>query len=119
MTLPAWAKGTFLLALTLATGIALGVAYEQRRTSSHSRSEPHHMLDRLNDQLGLDSEQRAAIAAIFARRQHSVDSTWHELQPHVRATMDSTLREVSAVLRPEQVVKFRGMIGRLHPGALP
>ena len=119
MTMPGWAKGTLLLALTLATGIALGVTYEQRRTSSHARSESHHMIDRLNEQLGLDSEQRAAIAAIFARRQHSVDSTWHELQPHVRATMDSTLREVSAVLRPEQVVKFRGMIGRLHPGALP
>ena len=119
MTIPAWTKGTFLLALTLATGIALGVAYEQLRTSSHDRSESHHILDRLNDQLGLDSEQRAAIAAIFARRQHSVDSTWHELQPHVRATMDSTLREVSAVLRPEQAVKFRALIGRLHPGALP
>lgn len=87
MTIPAWTKGTFLLVLTLATGIALGVAYEQRRTLSHARFESHHMLDRPDDQLGLASEQRAAIAAIFARRQHSVDSTWHEMQPHVRATM--------------------------------
>ncbi|MEX2154206.1 MAG: hypothetical protein WD825_12775 [Gemmatimonadaceae bacterium] len=118
MTVPAWVKGTFLLALVLITGIAIGVGYERRRVPSHEPAGSHHMLERLKDQLGLDSTQERAIAAILARRQGAVDSTWHVLQPHVRATMDSTLHEIMGVLRPEQATKYRQMVGMLHPDAL-
>lgn len=111
-------KGTFLLALTLVTGIAIGAGYERRRAPSHEAAGPHHMLGRLKDQLDLDSAQESAIGAILARRQSVVDSTWHVLQPHVRATMDSTLREIVGVLRPEQAAKYRQMVGKLHPEAL-
>jgi hypothetical protein len=116
--IPSWAKGTLLLALVLATGIAIGVAYERRRAPSHEAVGSHHMLERLKERLDLDSTQEAAVAAILARRQGSVDSTWHVLRPHVRATMDSTLREIMGVLRPEQVTKYREMVGKQHPEAL-
>jgi hypothetical protein len=72
----------------------------------------------LTRQLALDSAQQQAIAGIFARRQVAVDSTWHALQPHVRAVMDSTLRDIVAVLRPDQVTKYRRMVETRHPGAL-
>ena len=118
MTIPAWLKGTVLLALTLAAGVAIGIGYERRRMPSHEVSDSHHMLERLKQRLELDSTQVAAIAGILARRQGVVDSTWHVLQPHVRATMDSTLREIMGVLRPEQAAKYREMVGQRHPEAL-
>lgn len=116
--MPAWLKGTVLLALTLAAGIAIGMGYERRRMPSHEPSESHHMLEGLRQRLKLDSTQVTAIAAILARRQGVVDSTWHVLQPHVRATMDSTLREIMGVLRPDQAAKYREMVGKRHPQAL-
>ena len=76
------------------------------------------MLRHLTDQLGLDSAQQTAVALILARRQGTVDSTWHALQPHVRATMDSTLREILDVLRPEQAAKYRKLVETMHPEAL-
>lgn len=117
--MPAWTRGSLLLALTLIAGIAIGIGYERRRAPMHDPSDTHHMLDRLTIQLGLDSAQAAAVVGILARRQGVVDSTWHAMRPHVRATMDSTVREINGVLRPDQAARFREIAGTMHPGVLP
>ena len=114
-----WLKGSLLLAVTLAAGIAIGVGYERRRATAQEAQGMHHVIHHLRDELGLDSTQERQVAAILGRRQHTVDSTWHDLQPHVRATLDSTLREINTVLRPDQARKFRQMVEAMHPGALP
>jgi hypothetical protein len=119
VTVPTWVRATLLLAVTLVAGIVIGVGYERRRTSAHEAQGTHHVIHHLKDELGLDSAQEQAIAAILARRQAAVDSTWHALQPHVRATLDSTLREIVQVLRPDQAAKYRKMVERMHPGTLP
>lgn len=118
MTAPAWVKGTFVLAATLAAGVAIGVGYERHRAPARHAAgmTAHHVMRRLGHDLGLDSAQHHAIAAIFARRQVAVDSTWHAMQPHVRATLDATLEEIVGVLRPDQVAKYRTMIEAMHPG---
>lgn len=120
MTVPAWVKGTLLLAVTFTAGVVTGVGYERRHTPAHgaARTDAHHVMRRLTDELGLDSAQGQAIAAILARRQGTVDSTWHAMQPHVHAALDSTLQEILGVLRPEQVAKFRKMVDAMHPGTL-
>ena len=70
MTLPAWAKGALLRAITLSAGIAIGVGYERRRAPTHEASamRSHDVLHRIAHELELDSAQREAIAAILARR---------------------------------------------------
>ena len=119
MMMPAWVKGTLLLAVTFAAGIAVGVAVERRRAPRHEpASMQQHMVGRLTKELQLDSAQQEAVAAILARRQGAVDSSWHALQPHVRATLDSTMRDIFAVLRPDQADKYRKMVQTRHPGAL-
>ena len=120
MMIPAWLKGTAVLAVTLTAGVIIGVSYERRNAPSHEAPvmDSHHVMHRFNHQLGLDSVQHEAIAAILARRQGAVDSTWHAVQPHMRATLDSTLREIAAVLRPEQVPVYRKMVESMHPGML-
>lgn len=110
-----------MLAVTLAAGVVIGVGYERRRTPAHEGAgmDSHHVMHRLKDDLGLDSAQQKAIAVIFARRQGAVDSTWHAVQPHVRATLDSTLQEIVEVLRPDQAAKYRKMVEAVHhPGTL-
>jgi hypothetical protein len=118
VTTAAWLRGVLLLAATLIAGVIFGVAYERSRTPPHEADPSHHVMQRLTDELGLDAGQQKAIAAIFARRQGAVDSTWHALQPHVRAALDSTLREIVSVLRPDQAIKYRRMVETRHPGTL-
>jgi hypothetical protein len=120
VTVPASVKGTLLLAVTLTAGVVVGVAYERHRTPAHhaARTDSHHVLRHLNDYLGLDSAQHEAIAAVLARRQGTIDSTWHSVQPHVRAMLDSTLQEIAGVLRPDQMVKFRKIVETMHPRTL-
>lgn len=119
MTMPTWVKGTLLLAVTFAAGIAVGVAVERRQAPRHEpASMQQHMVGRLTNELRLDSAQQQAVAAILARRQEAVDSSWHALQPHVQATLDSTMREILAVLRPDQAEEYRKMVESRHPGAL-
>ena len=116
MTIPAWLKGTAVLTVTLAAGVAIGITYEGR----HERPaaipmDALHVMHDLHTELDLDSTQQAAIAAIFARRQGTVDSTWHAMQPQLRAALDSTHAEIMKVLRPDQVAKFRKLVGAMHP----
>jgi hypothetical protein len=117
--MPTWLKGMLLLVLTLIVGVVIGASYERRHSGAHEVNAMHHMTARLKDELALDSAQEQAVEAILARRQRSIDSTWHAMQPHVHAAMDSTLREIANVLHPDQAAKFRKMVERRHPGALP
>ena len=69
--LPVRVKGTVILGLTFTAGILAGVTYERRGPPAHHESgiDAQHVLRRLRDQLGLDSTQESAVAAILARRQ--------------------------------------------------
>jgi hypothetical protein len=121
VTIPAWVKGTLVLAVTLSAGVVMGMTYERSRAPAHeaSAADSRHILQHLERSLELDSAQRTAIGAILARHQGAVDSTWHAVQPHVHAAMDSALQEIVGVLRPEQAAKYRKMVEVRHPRALP
>jgi hypothetical protein len=114
---PVCLRGMLLLAVTFASGVALGVAFERRQALPNGAPglKAHDALHRLNGELNLDSSQHKAITEILARHQKDVDTTWHAMQPHVRATLDSTHQEILDILRPEQAVKFRKMMETMHP----
>jgi hypothetical protein len=117
MRVPAWVRAGLVLAVTLGAGVAAGVAYERHRAAAHQAAgrEAHDAMHRFARALKLDPAQQTAIAQILARRQREVDSTWHAVQPHVRATLDSTRQEIARVLRPDQLVKYRSMTESPHP----
>lgn len=117
MTIPVWVRGMLLLAATFAGGVAAGVGYERRQRPAHDvvGLDAHEAMHRLVLDLDLDSVQQQKISEIIARHQKDVDATWHAMQPHVRATLESTHEEIAGILRPEQAVKFRSMIQRMHP----
>jgi len=116
MTIPAWLKGSLFLAVAFAGGVAVGVSYEQHRLQTHvMKADGHVALEELARELNLDSTQQEAIAAIFARHQKDIDTTWQTMQPQVRDAMDAAHREVLAILRPDQAAKFQQLIGWRHP----
>jgi Spy/CpxP family protein refolding chaperone len=120
MRMPASVRALLLLGVTLAAGVALGVSYERRRGMTHEMSGGHaeHIIQQITRELDLDSIQRDTVAKIFARRQSAIDSAWSAVQPHVHATIDSTLREIAGVLKPEQLAKYRRMVEGRHAGAV-
>jgi hypothetical protein len=118
---PAWLRGALIFLLTFAAGVAAGVGYDRHVSSArHAPTmDAAHAVQHMRLLLGLDSAQTAAITTILAHHQHAVDSSWRAMQPQVRANLDSTLREIQAVLRPEQVGRFRDLVHVMHPGMLP
>ena len=102
--------------MIFAVGVATGIGYERRQGRSHQamRSGAHDMIHHLAAELDLDSTQQQAIQEILARHQSEVNSTWHAMRPHVRATMDSAYREIVAVLKPGQAEKFRRLMDGSH-----
>ena len=117
MRVPTWVRAALVLAVTLCAGVAAGVAYERHRAAAHQAvgMDAHNAMHHLARELNLDSAQQAAVAQILARHQREVDSTWHEVQPHVRATLDSTRQEIAGLLRADQLAKYRSMMEAAHP----
>jgi hypothetical protein len=115
---PTQVKGTLLLLVTFAGGVAAGVYYERRQGASPEAlaTSPHDAMQRLTRDLDLDSAQQQAISEILARHQKDVDVAWHAMEPHIRATLESTHSEIARILRPEQAIKFQKMMDLMHPG---
>ena len=116
MKIPVWIKGTMLLAVTFVAGVTVGVTYERRQTPSHASAaaDADDAMHHLARELDLDPSQQRAISEIVTRHQSEVDAAWHAMQPHMRATLDSTAQEIVAVLRPDQALKYRNLMETAH-----
>jgi hypothetical protein len=112
---PAWLKATILLTTTFAVGVAVGITYQRRvPVAASTATDAHDALSHLTSELNLDVGQKNAIAAILRRRQSDVDAAWRTMQPHLRTALETTSNEVVAVLRPDQVAKYRRMMDARH-----
>jgi hypothetical protein len=111
------AKALVVLIAVLAAGVVIGRTYERRTIarSAASPMNPDTVMRVLEQQLALDSGQRASIRAILSRRQSAIDEAWRSVQPSVRAAVDSSQMEIVNVLRPEQRTKFLLLLHRSHP----
>lgn len=115
-----WIALVLLLLVTLVAGFGLGIFYSRHHLQVRVLPALNlaHLTHRMQHQLELDSAQSAEVARILARRQIAIDSLWGTLRPQVRNALDTTLIELIGVLRDDQKVKLRGMIGEMHPGVL-
>ena len=116
----AWVRGALVMTVTFAAGAMAGVAYDRHgRAPSAQMPNSQQFVHHLQMQLELDSAQQAAVAAILAHHQYTVDSAWRAMQPHVGVALDSMVGEVMAVLRPDQAEKFSRLIHQMHPAMHP
>jgi Spy/CpxP family protein refolding chaperone len=117
VNIPQAARGFAVLAITFAAGVIAGVGYSRHSPAQHTPNvgSPAMLHAHLREMLSLTDAQDSTVRAILARHQSTVDSSWGALQPRVRSTLDSTLREISSVLTPEQVARFRQLVATMHP----
>lgn len=80
------------------------------------------VLDRLEDRLGLTTEQRDSVETILEGQRSAASEVFREMGPALRATIDSANARIRGVLDEEQRVRFdellrqdRGVLGRPPP----
>ncbi len=111
---------TLTLVAVLVIGIALGVTLDRfwvMRTLPVSPMNSEMLISEMNRRLHLDVAQRDTIANVLRRHQMTVDSAWARVRPSVHAVIDSSQREIIAVLRPDQRVAYLAWIRSHTMGA--
>jgi hypothetical protein len=93
------------LVAVLVIGIALGVTLDRfwvMRAMPASPMNSATLISEMDRRLHLDVAQRDTIASVLRRHQMTVDSAWARVRPSLHAVIDSSQREIMAVLRPDQ-----------------
>lgn len=93
------------LVAVLVIGIALGVTLDRfwiMRAPPANPMSSAMLIGEMDRRLHLDVAQRDTIANVLHRHQLTVDSAWARVRPSVHAVIDSSQREIIAVLRPDQ-----------------
>ena len=105
---------------SLVLGAAAGIAIDRllqahRSAGDRLLAEVHHdPLGAIDRVVQLTPDQRARIAGILERRQPAIDAMWAETHVRLRATVDSVVSEIAAVLEPEQAARFRAAADEVH-----
>lgn len=96
--------GGLALLLVFGAGVLAGVAIGRRpeRDGVTINVRATTELPRELRDLDLTAKQRDSLGTLLLRGRRSVTGILDELQPRMRATMDSLDREIHAVLTPEQ-----------------
>jgi Spy/CpxP family protein refolding chaperone len=108
-------KAAALLLVCFLGGMVVGVALDRITLVRQHRMLPKGGLQfaskriaaRLDRELELTDQQRAAIDRILSGRGERVEQVWKSVRPAVRAEMERTDAEIEAVLNPEQRERFR------------
>lgn len=110
------------LVAVLIIGATMGVTLDRfwvmRRPMPNPMS-PAMLISEMDRRLHLDETQRAAIASVLQKHQTAVDSAWARLRPSVHAVIDSSQREILALLRPDQRDAYIAWIRTAHHAAQP
>jgi Spy/CpxP family protein refolding chaperone len=102
-------RALVLLAAVLLAGLALGwFANERSRHARRTdRRDPERLVERMTEDLNLNSVQQDSIRAIFARRRADIDSLWADVHPRFEAIRTLTNAEIESLLTPDQRERFR------------
>ncbi|MGH7719293.1 MAG: hypothetical protein ACREON_10675 [Gemmatimonadaceae bacterium] len=105
-----------LLTLGAAAGITADRLLHRRADAVASRLARVHRdpLAAVDRAVGLRPEQRARVAAILESRQPAIDRVWRDTHVRLRATVDSVVSEIAAVLDSGQAERFRAAARELH-----
>lgn len=106
------------LALT-ALGFAMGIATDRLwLTDSDVVATPEEARERLLNDLqttvGLDDGQLQSVHIILSRNQEVIRRAWEDVQPQLRAAVDSVWAQIGAVLDPEQLEDFHRWFAATH-----
>jgi Spy/CpxP family protein refolding chaperone len=78
----------------------------------HDRGRRPSYAERLQLELNLTTEQRAAVDAILEEREAEMRELWAQMKPQYDALRETVRTEIMEVLDPEQQERFRALIER-------
>lgn len=85
----------------------------RRSNSSDSRNRGHKSYsERLQEDLGLTPEQRAATDSILDRQQAEMRAAWREMRAQIDTLRQHISTEIMEVLNEEQQEKYAEMLAR-------
>ncbi len=136
-----WVIATILVAHTLA-GVAGGMALEHYILHRHRpmflgldrrggmgmagadslavrQQMQSRMADHLARELDLDATQRGRLDSMMPGQAARFEALRREMDPRLRALLDSSSVEIEAILRPDQVDRWREIRRRMGPGGPP
>jgi periplasmic protein CpxP/Spy len=113
-----------VVVVAFVSGIVVGVAVSHfarhGRGPHFPRRATHFMVQRLDHRLDLTDEQEKRVEAIIHRRHQRMESIWSSAHPRIEAEIKAANDEISAILTPEQRVKFEAIKMRMgHPRRRP
>ena len=95
--------GLVVVVLAFVAGVATGMAIDRRPRQGVSVTvTATNAMPRELEQLGLTESQRTTIRGILVRGRDRVIRVVRDFEPMMRTAVDSTDREIGAVLTPEQ-----------------
>ena len=104
--------------LTFTAGVMVGVFASHMMILRGGHGAPlfpaRAMANRLDRRLDLTDAQRAQVEQIIRRSHANIDGMWDGMRPRMRAEIDKANAEISAILTPEQRVKFEQL--KFHLG---
>ncbi len=72
------------------------------------------LLDDLRATVDLTDDQLRSVHTILARNQEVITHAWDEVQPRLRAAVDSVWTQISAILDPHQLEGFHRWFAETH-----
>jgi len=104
-----------LFVLSLVSGAALGSWGQRAWARAHPPGptrDAGKALERLDHELGLDADQKAAIKKILLGRQTELESQSKDQRAKEDALRLKVRAEITAVLKPDQTTKFKALCDR-------
>jgi heavy-metal resistance protein len=104
------------LALLVATfvlgGLVGGAVTTMADRPAHRKHPRPSFVERLTADLTLTDSQGDSIQAVLDRHQPAMDSLWQKMRPQFEAERQTIRSEITALLTPEQQIKYAALIQR-------
>lgn len=123
---PTKARTTALVVVVSAflAGLLVGVAGDHVYLLHSHQLFPRHgmeamkqrMFHRLDHELNLSRPQREQVHRILDTHHQRIEALSRSVRPQIREELERANREISAILTPEQKVKYEAIRLRMHGG---
>ena len=128
----ATAIAAIVVVVAFIAGLLVGAVADRIYLFRHGPPRERHagefiasrIVERLDRELDFTPQQKQQITIIVTNHGRRMDAIWSNIRPQMRQEIDAANSEISAVLTPDQRVKFDKLRMRLgprrgRPGGLP
>jgi Spy/CpxP family protein refolding chaperone len=113
---------SIVVVVAFIAGLLVGAVADRIYLFRHGPPHERHgefvatrIVDKLDRELKFTPQQKQQVTVIVTGHGHRMEALWGRVRPEMRQEIDAANKEISAVLTPEQRVKFDKLRMRLGP----